>query len=213
MLFLAHFDNIVNYFFLLSDFNVIEHKNWIHNQNQDINTFPRTCLWPWWRNRSWISERARTFQLQTLRKGSLFVQGSSHSPCFCFLSISYVSSLVYNPVLLYFHSHRILRQPSARIWKSVEFGLVWVYWDSASFLTGRFMRLSNRRRRLWIDRKILFFKIFGTPGPRCSSSQNSLRSIHSSPSIQSVHSHFLLRSPIKPYSLFRWCSNHMAIYI
>ena len=106
-------------------------KNWI--QNQDINTFPRTCLWPWWRNRSWISERATTCQLRTLRKGSLFVPGSSHSPYFCFLYVSYASSLVYNPVLLYFHSHRILRQPSARIWKSVEFGLVWVYWGVSKF--------------------------------------------------------------------------------
>ena len=35
---------------------------------------------------------------------------------------------------------------------------------------------------------------------RCSSSLNSLRGIHS------IHSHILLQSLIKPYSLFPWCS-------
>ena len=30
--------------------------------------------------------------------------------------------------------------------------------------------------------------------------------------VHSIHSHFLLRSPIKQYSLFPWCRNHLTIY-
>ena len=126
VLFIARFDKLVNNFILFFVFKVIEHK--ILNSKSRYKYFSSN-----------LSVAVVKESLMNLRKSDdlptpnspqriTFCSGIFTLAMFCSLYVSYASSLVYNSVLLYFHSHRILRQPSARIWKSVEFGLVWVYW-------------------------------------------------------------------------------------
>ena len=126
------FDKVVNDFFLLFDFKVTERA-------QKLNSKSRYKYFS-----SNLSVAVVKESLMNLRKSEdlptpnspqriTFCSGIFTLAMFCSLYVSYASSLVYNPVLLYFHSHRILRQPSARIWKSVEFGLVWVYWGVSKF--------------------------------------------------------------------------------
>ena len=132
MLFIARFDKLVN------DFSSFLISRW-QKEHKKLNSKSRYKYFS-----SNLSVAVVKESLMNLRKSDdlptpnspqriTFCSGIFTLAMFCSLYVSYASSLVYKPVLLYFHSHRILRQPSARIWKSVEFGLVWVYWGVSKF--------------------------------------------------------------------------------